>query len=168
MKNNKKNNIITEDTGKKNKFMKNAILFFSFILLGASLTLGGCTGKSGDSGQAAKENTGNVSDEGSAGEESGGAGERDEDAKDSSGEKDDGAGDNGTEKEDGSTDEGGTDKKDESVDDGSSDTGEGNSDDGGTQEKTEVRREDFPDCDGSGHGYYEIHYSDGSTEIEEY
>lgn len=35
-------------------------------------------------------------------------------------------------------------------------------------EKTEVRREDYPDCDGSGHGYAEIYYSDGSMEIEEY
>ncbi len=35
-------------------------------------------------------------------------------------------------------------------------------------ERKEVSREDFPDCDGSGHGYIEIHYSDGSTEIEEY
>lgn len=35
-------------------------------------------------------------------------------------------------------------------------------------EKTEVRREDYPDCDGSGHGYVEIYYSDGSMETEEY
>lgn len=35
-------------------------------------------------------------------------------------------------------------------------------------EKTEIRREDYPDCDGSGHGYVEIYYSDGSTETEEY
>lgn len=34
--------------------------------------------------------------------------------------------------------------------------------------KTEVSREDYPDCDGSGHGYSEIHYSDGTTEIVEY
>lgn len=34
--------------------------------------------------------------------------------------------------------------------------------------KTELRREDYPDCDGSGHGYREIYYSDGSVEIEEY
>ncbi len=38
----------------------------------------------------------------------------------------------------------------------------------GTGAKTEVRREDYPDCDGSGHGYVEIYYSDGSVEIEEY
>ena len=40
--------------------------------------------------------------------------------------------------------------------------------DSGEEEKTEVRREDFPDCDGSGHGYREIYYSDGSMETEEY
>ena len=34
--------------------------------------------------------------------------------------------------------------------------------------KTEVRRQAYDDCDGSGHGYYEITYSDGSTAIEEY
>lgn len=34
--------------------------------------------------------------------------------------------------------------------------------------KTEIRREDYPDCDGSGHGYVEIYYSDGSMETEEY
>lgn len=34
--------------------------------------------------------------------------------------------------------------------------------------KTEVSRQAYDDCDGSGHGYYEITYSDGSTAIEEY
>lgn len=34
--------------------------------------------------------------------------------------------------------------------------------------KTEVSRENFDDCDNSGHGYTEIHYSDGSVEIVEY
>ena len=34
--------------------------------------------------------------------------------------------------------------------------------------KTEVSRQGYDDCDGSGHGYYEITYSDGSTAIEEY
>lgn len=38
----------------------------------------------------------------------------------------------------------------------------------GGGQRTEVSREDYPDCDGSGHGYSEIHYSDGSTEIVEY
>lgn len=32
----------------------------------------------------------------------------------------------------------------------------------------EVSREKFDDCDGSGHGYYLITYSDGSTSTEEY
>lgn len=36
------------------------------------------------------------------------------------------------------------------------------------QEKYEVSRENFDDCDGSGHGYAIIHYSDGSTEQIEY
>ena len=31
--------------------------------------------------------------------------------------------------------------------------------------KTEVSRQAYDDCDGSGHGYYEITYSDGSTAI---
>lgn len=35
-------------------------------------------------------------------------------------------------------------------------------------EKYEVSRKQYADCDGSGHGYYEITYSDGSTGIEEY
>lgn len=36
------------------------------------------------------------------------------------------------------------------------------------QEVYEVTREKFDDCDGSGHGYYEITYSDGSVAYEEY
>ena len=36
------------------------------------------------------------------------------------------------------------------------------------QGKYEVSRQAYDDCDGSGHGYYEITYSDGSTEREEY
>lgn len=32
----------------------------------------------------------------------------------------------------------------------------------------EVSRQRYDDCDGSGHGYYEIQYSDGTTEISEY
>lgn len=35
-------------------------------------------------------------------------------------------------------------------------------------EVTEIGREAFDDCDGSGHGYYEITYSDGSVSYEEY
>lgn len=37
-----------------------------------------------------------------------------------------------------------------------------------SQERYEVSRENFDDCDGSGHGYAIIHYSDGSTEQVEY
>lgn len=37
-----------------------------------------------------------------------------------------------------------------------------------SEEKTEIRREKYDDCDGSGHGYVEIYYSDGSMETEEY
>lgn len=36
------------------------------------------------------------------------------------------------------------------------------------QGKYEVSRQAYDDCDGSGHGYYEIIYSDGSTAREEY
>lgn len=36
------------------------------------------------------------------------------------------------------------------------------------QGKDEVSRQAYDDCDGSGHGYYEIIYSDGSTAREEY
>ena len=43
--------------------------------------------------------------------------------------------------------------------------GTASDDDGGVYE---VSRENYPDCDGSGHGYYEILYSDGSTEYVEY
>lgn len=35
-------------------------------------------------------------------------------------------------------------------------------------EPTEVSRQAYDDCDGSGHGYYEITYSDGSVGYEEY
>ena len=34
--------------------------------------------------------------------------------------------------------------------------------------KTVVSKNNYPDCDGSGHGYYEIIYSDGTSEIQEY
>ena len=36
------------------------------------------------------------------------------------------------------------------------------------QGKYEVSRQPYDDCDGSGHGYYEITYSDGSVSYEEY
>lgn len=39
---------------------------------------------------------------------------------------------------------------------------------GSTGGKTETDRIRVEDCDGSGHGYYEIHYSDGSVEYEEF
>ncbi len=32
----------------------------------------------------------------------------------------------------------------------------------------EVGREQYPDCDGSGHGYYIVYYSDGSSSTEDY
>lgn len=38
----------------------------------------------------------------------------------------------------------------------------------GGGEKTVVSKKAFYDCDGSGHGYYEITYSDGSVEYEEF
>ena len=49
-----------------------------------------------------------------------------------------------------------------SDDSGSDDSG---SDDGGVYE---VSRTDVPDCDGSGHGYYIVTYSDGHKEYPEY
>lgn len=54
-----------------------------------------------------------------------------------------------------------------SGDSGSGDSGSGDSgsDDGGVHE---VSRTDVPDCDGSGHGYYIVKYSDGHEEYEEY
>lgn len=42
------------------------------------------------------------------------------------------------------------------------------SDDGGDDEVYEVDRQDMPNCDGSGHGYYLITYSDGSVGYELY
>ena len=35
-------------------------------------------------------------------------------------------------------------------------------------EKTVVSEDNYPECDGSGHGYKEIHYSDGTSKIEVY
>lgn len=35
-------------------------------------------------------------------------------------------------------------------------------------ERYEVSREAFPNCDDGSHGYYEIHYSDGSVDYQEY
>lgn len=47
---------------------------------------------------------------------------------------------------------------------------DGGSSDGGQSggERTVVSRQDMPDCDGSGHGYVIVTYSDGSVEYEEY
>ena len=39
---------------------------------------------------------------------------------------------------------------------------------GGSGSVTEISRQKFDDCDGSGHGYYLITYSDGSTAILDY
>ena len=50
---------------------------------------------------------------------------------------------------------------------GSGESG-GDSGSGGSNEPYEVSRTPVPDCDGSGHGYYVINWSDGSTTYEEY
>lgn len=39
---------------------------------------------------------------------------------------------------------------------------------GGGNEKVEVSRQEMPDCDGSGHGYYIVTWSDGSVTYEDY
>ena len=51
---------------------------------------------------------------------------------------------------------------------GSGESGGGDSGSGGSNEPYEVSRTPVPDCDGSGHGYYVINWSDGSTTYEEY
>lgn len=51
---------------------------------------------------------------------------------------------------------------------GSGDDGGNGGDNGGDNGVYEVSRDNYPDCDGSGHGYWEVHYSDGSTEYIEY
>ncbi len=65
----------------------------------------------------------------------------------------------------------------DAAENGTSSEGEASADDSGENsdtessaggDRTEVRREDYPDCDGSGHGYVEIYYSDGTMETEEY
>lgn len=61
---------------------------------------------------------------------------------------------------------------DNSSDNGSSGGSGGGSDtdndSGSSGGRTEVSRQDMPDCDGSGHGYYIVTYSDGSVEYKEY
>lgn len=136
----------------KNRVAKNAVMFFALIILAFSVTLSGCTDKKGEDGSGANtENRGGskLPDEG------------DSDDVESKPEE------NGPEGEDSS----GADNAGGEEDSSETDSAEGEEDKKGadtSDEKTEVRREDFPDCDGSGHGYVEIHYSDGSTEIEEY
>ena len=44
----------------------------------------------------------------------------------------------------------------------------GNAAEAAPQERVEVSRQAYDDCDGSGHGYFEITYSDGTVEIQEY
>ena len=44
----------------------------------------------------------------------------------------------------------------------------GSSSSGNSGGKTETRRVRVEDCDGSGHGYYEVYYSDGSVEYIEF
>ena len=76
-----------------------------------------------------------------------------------------------------SSNDGGSDESDNSGSDnepepqsgddgGSSDGSDGGSQSGG--EKTVVSRQDMPDCDGSGHGYVIVTWSDGSVTYEEY
>lgn len=48
------------------------------------------------------------------------------------------------------------------------DTNDSDSGDSGDGGKTVVDKTPMPDCDGSGHGYYIVTYSDGSVEYEEY
>lgn len=76
-------------------------------------------------------------------------------ASDDSGSDDSGSGDSGS---------GGSGANTSNNDSGSVGSG-GGSQSGG---RTEVSRTQNPDCDGSGHGYYLIVYSDGATEYVEY
>ncbi|MEE3492660.1 G5 domain-containing protein [Ruminococcus sp.] len=77
---------------------------------------------------------------------------------DNSGSDNSGSGNSGS-NDSGSNDSG-------SNDSGSNDSGSNDSGSGGGV--TEVSRTPVPDCDGSGHGYYIITYSDGHQEYEEY
>lgn len=54
-----------------------------------------------------------------------------------------------------------------SSDSGQQDAASG-SDEKADSERTVVSREKIPDCDNPEHGYYEITYSDGSVETEDY
>ena len=86
---------------------------------------------------------------------------------------DDNSSDNNSSDDRGSDDRGSDDSG--SDDSGSDDSGSGSGDDGGSDDGGsgdggvyEVSRQDMPDCDGSGHGYYIVTYSDGSVQYEEY
>lgn len=69
--------------------------------------------------------------------------------------------------------EGGSNESDNSGSDNEPEpqSGDDSGSDGGSQgggEKTVVSRQDMPDCDGSGHGYVIVTWSDGSVTYEEY
>lgn len=57
---------------------------------------------------------------------------------------------------------------DESYDNSANDYSEPAAEAPASSEPTEVGRQAYDDCDGSGHGYYEITYSDGSVGYEDY
>lgn len=65
-------------------------------------------------------------------------------------------------------DNGGEDYNNDSGNNDSGNEDGGNEDGGDNGGVYEVSRQAMPDCDGSGHGYYIITYSDGSTGTEEY
>lgn len=68
-----------------------------------------------------------------------------------------------------SSDDSNNDDSDDSDDsDEPEDTDSGSGDGEGDGGVYEVDRKDMPDCDGSGHGYYIVTYSDGSVQYEEY
>lgn len=73
-----------------------------------------------------------------------------------------------------SSNEGGSDESDNSGSDNEPEPEPQSGDDGGSSggsdggEKTVVSRQDMPDCDGSGHGYVIVTWSDGSVTYEEY
>ena len=76
-------------------------------------------------------------------------------ASDDSGSDDSGSGDSGS---------GGSGANTSNNDSGSGGSGSASQSGG----RTEVSRTQYPDCDGSGHGYYHVVYSDGTTEDIEY
>jgi uncharacterized protein YabE (DUF348 family) len=81
--------------------------------------------------------------------------------------------DNNSSNEGGSneSDNSGSDNEPEPEPQSGDDGGSSGGSDGGSQsggEKTVVSRQDMPDCDGSGHGYVIVTWSDGSVTYEEY